>query len=108
VSELTERPPSSESAANSQQQAHPIWCDRHPGHTWPVCTAFFGQVELSDRHLIEVELVQYSGGRRPGVVAVVERLGDDETVRDMTAAQARELARWLHAAADILDASSPS
>lgn len=105
MSDATQSTPTSQDAA-----IHPAWCDvQHPA-TWPVHTAHFGDVSIDPiaDHGFQVELSDYANGR-PASVTLVEHIGLDEEaetiIRELTTDQARDLARCLAAAADVLDAA---
>jgi hypothetical protein len=84
--------------------AHPIWCDELHNPSTRVHAAYFGTVGAGERHSFDIEAADYGDGTGPRVV-LIEWTGEDQTVTHLTAAQARDLARSLAAAADVLDAS---
>lgn len=97
-------PTPSDSRDAEATASHPIWCDSQHSPTSQVHGAFFGQVPVPGYLAYDVEAVDYGTGDGAQVV-LVERDGTTDGISHLTAQQARDLARLLAAAADVLDAA---
>lgn len=88
----------------SAPTGHPAWCTIRHAPGWPIHSALIGETVTAEDDSVSVELND-AGDGRGSHVSMATWTADNNAFIEFTATQAREVAGFLTAAADALEAN---